>query len=117
MALNDLAWVRQERGDFEEAEALSREAIKADAKQHNYWDTLGTVLMHRGKLDEAEEALRKAASLYAQDPTVQVHLVDLFVKRGERRKAVDLANALLGSANLKADDREKMRQLVRSGPE
>jgi predicted Zn-dependent protease len=112
--LNDLAWVLQERGDVAEAEALVREALKADEKQYNFWDTLGVILTRLGKYDEAEAALKKAVSLFADDSGMQVHLAELYEKKGDVRRAAMLAEDLLErAARLAPDDREALRQMVK----
>lgn len=112
--LNDLAWVLRARGALEEAETLVREALKADEKQYNFWDTLGVILTARGKFDEAEAALKKAVSLFADDFGVQVHLAELYEKKGDVRRAATLAEDLLErAARLAPDDRETLRQMVK----
>jgi predicted Zn-dependent protease len=113
-ALNDLAWVLQERGSLDEAETLVREAIKGNDLTHSMWDTLGVILMKRGVLAEAESALKKSVSLYSDDLGVQVHLAELYEKKGDMKLAVSLAETLLArGSELSLSDREKMRKLVR----
>ncbi len=113
-SLNDLAWALQERGLLEEAEALAREALRANEKSAVYWDTLGVVLMKRGKLAEAEAALKQSVALFADDLSVQTHLVELFDKKGDARRAAQLAEDLLGrGSELSAADRETLRALTR----
>jgi tetratricopeptide (TPR) repeat protein len=112
--LNDLAWVLQERGDYEEAESLVREALKADEKQYNFWDTLGVVLTRLGQFDEAEESLKKAVSLFADDSGLQVHLAELYEKKGDLRRAATMAEDLLERAvRITPHDREKLQQMVK----
>jgi predicted Zn-dependent protease len=112
--LNDLAWVLQERGALQEAETLIREAVKADPAPYNFWDTLGVILLKLNKLDEAEESLKKAVSLFSEDSVVQVHLAELYEKKGEGRRAAALAEDLLGRApGLPPEDRETLRRMVR----
>jgi tetratricopeptide (TPR) repeat protein len=112
--LNDLAWLLQERGALTDAESLVREALTADPKQYNYWDTLGVILTRQGKLPEAEDALQKAVALFADDPVIQVHLAELYDKKGEGRRATTLAEDLLGrAAGLTQEDRETLRLIMR----
>ena len=112
--LNDLAWVLQERGQFAEAELLAREAVKGDEKAPNFWDTLGVILMKQGKVDEAEAALRKSLELFGESLEVRTHLVELLDKKGDRAKAVKLAEELLlREAELAASDREILRKIAR----
>lgn len=113
-SLNDLAWVLQERGSLDEAETLTREALRADEKSAAYWDTLGVVLMKRGKLAEAEAALKKAVGLSADDLSTQTHLAELYDKKGDARQAAQLAEDLLGrGSELSNADRDTLRELVR----
>jgi tetratricopeptide (TPR) repeat protein len=113
-ALNDLAWVLQERGSLEEAETLVREAIKGNDKFPAMWDTLGVILMKRGLLDEAETAIKKSVAIYAEDLGVQTHLAELYAKKGDLKRAAELAEGLLArGSELKLSDREKLRKLVR----
>jgi predicted Zn-dependent protease len=41
-----------------------------------------------GKLDEAEDNLKKALERTAKDPTVHDHLGDVYIKRGKVKEAV-----------------------------
>jgi len=112
--LNDLAWVLRERGSLDESEALAREALRANDKLAAAWDTLGVVLTERGKLDEAEAALKKSVALFADDLSVQTHLVEFYIKKGDTRRATQLAEDLLGrGSELSPGDREKLRELTR----
>lgn len=112
--LNDLAWVLQERGQFAEAESLAQEAVKGDEKSPNFRDTLGVILMKQGKLDEAEAALRKSLELFGESLEVQTHLVELLDKKGDRTKAVKLAEELLlREAELATPDRDTLRRIAR----
>jgi Flp pilus assembly protein TadD len=43
--------------------------------------------MKSGRLDIADEALRKALGLFADDPVVHLHMVELHLLRGERDAA------------------------------
>lgn len=115
-ALNDLAWVLQERGSLEEAEGVVRESLKANEKSAAAWDTLGMILMKRGKFDEAESAFKTSVSLFADDLGVQTHLALLYAKKGDVAKAAELAEDLLGrGSELSPADREQLRDLTRRG--
>jgi len=65
-ALNDLAWVVQQRGAYQEAEAYVRLALQRNPRMIQAWDTLGVVLRGMGHLSEAEEAFDRAGLLEAE---------------------------------------------------
>lgn len=112
--LNDLAWVLQEKGQLDEAEAMVREALKANGKMAVAWDTLGMVLMKRGKFPEAVEAFQQALALVPDAPMVQFHLAVLCDKQGEARKALELIESLLARpAGLGVAEQEELRKLSR----
>ena len=97
-----------------EAETLAREALKASPKQYTFWDTLGLVLTKRGQFEEAETTLRQALALFAQDPSVQVHLAELYDRKGDSAKAKALAEDLLGRVGaLTPDDQKELRRMMR----
>jgi len=112
--LNDLAWTLRMRGNLEEAEALAREAVAASDREFNYRDTLGVILMARGKWAEAEEVLKKALELAPDVAIVQLHLAELYAAKGDATKAAEMASALMGRlSHLSSDDQEKVRKLSR----
>ncbi len=113
-ALNDLAWVLQERGALDEAEKTVREALAKYDKAPPYWDTLGVILMKRGALGDAEAALKQSVALFPDDLSVQTHLAQLYAKKGDAKRAAELAEDLLGrGSELSLADRERLRELVR----
>jgi tetratricopeptide (TPR) repeat protein len=112
--LNDLAWVLQERGSLEDAEALAREAVGTDARNPNFQDTLGVILMARGDLKGAEVALRKALELAPEAMVVQLHLAELYGKKGELDKAAALADQLMARiSSLPPAEQEQLRKIAR----
>ena len=113
-ALNDLAWVLQERGMLDEAEALTREALKTNEKSAAFWDTLGVVLTKRGNYAEAEQSLKKAIGLFPDELGLQIHLAELYARKGDGRRAAELAEDLLArGSELGAEERDKLRAMVR----
>jgi predicted Zn-dependent protease len=109
-----LAWVLQVRGSLDEAEALAREAVGMGSKNANFQDTLGVVLTAKGDVKGAEAAFRKALELVPDAAVVQLHLVELYVKKGETKKAAELAEQLMGRmSSLSPDDQERLRKLAR----
>lgn len=110
--MNDLAWVLQEKGQLDEAEGAVRAALKANEKMGVAWDTLGMIMMKRGKWAEAGEGFQKALSLSPESPIVQYHMALLYDKKGEFRKAAELADNLLARpAGLSQKEQEELRQI------
>jgi len=60
LALNNLAWLLQERGALEEALPYARQAIELAPENPKAWDTLARVLRKLGREKEATEAEEKA---------------------------------------------------------
>jgi Tfp pilus assembly protein PilF len=100
-ALNDLAWLLGEKGQYAEAEKLAREALTKDEKSPPAWDTLGVILMKTGRAKEAEEAFERSLALSQRDPSVFLHMAELQVAKGNAKRARQLVNMLY----------EKIRQL------
>ena len=114
MVMNDLAWTLQEKGELDEAEALVRAALKANEKVGTVWDTLGMILLKRGRLPEAGEAIQKALSLSPDNPAVQLHLAQWYEKKGDVKKSSELAGNLLAHPiGLSQADQELLRRMSR----
>jgi len=110
--LNDLAWVLQKQGAFAEAEKLAREAAQIDADAHQSWDTLGVILMGAGRLDEAEKALERSLTLYQDDLSVFLHMAELQSRRGNRKRALDIVQALSGKqGQLSPQDQKRLMEV------
>ena len=78
-----------EVGRYEDAEAAARRFATADARGRELANTLGDVLVLRGKLEEAETAYRRAMSEKATDSLMaRVNLAVLRFDRGERDEAM-----------------------------
>ena len=88
-ALNDLAWLLSQDGNYAEAEGLAREAVQLRPKMHHAWDTLGEILLRQGKLEEAEEALQKALSL-SSDVGTLLHMAQLQAAKGNKKHAREI---------------------------
>jgi tetratricopeptide (TPR) repeat protein len=93
-AFNDLAWVVLERGQTDKAEKFARAALKMAPRMYQAWDTLGMALLRSGRLDEANDAIEKAVSLSADDPSVILHLAELRALQNDAVRARELVNAL-----------------------
>ena len=116
---NDSDWVEAQRllvsalaktGKYEEAETTARRATAARGGEA-LWNTLGEVLIARGKRAAAESAFVRAVAAKTSDSlTATVNLAVLHYDRGERDRAmkefdrfIDIYNAA-GGANLTSDE-------------
>ena len=87
-ALNDLAEVLRRIRRLDEAEMYAREAVAKWPGLYIAWETLGSILMEESKnLDEAEQAVEKALSLYADDLRVKITLARIQLKKGDIERA------------------------------
>jgi tetratricopeptide (TPR) repeat protein len=94
--LNYLGYMWAEGGvNLDRAADMLNRAVKQEPKNGAYVDSLGWVYYQQGKLDLAEKYLTDAARLLPRDATVQEHLGDVFAKRGDVHRALDLYRAAL----------------------
>ena len=102
-ALEGLARVHLNRGDFDQADDLARNALELLQGRDDYLHevspsqlVLGRALMERGRLDEAEECFRAADAAAEQMASIShrteawVALGDLAKRRGDDREAARL---------------------------
>ena len=94
--LNYLGYMWAEGGvNLDRAADMLSRAVKQEPKNGAYIDSLGWVYYQQGKLDLAEKYLTDAAHLLPRDATVQQHLGDVFAKRGDTHRALDIYRAAL----------------------
>jgi tetratricopeptide (TPR) repeat protein len=102
-ALEGLARVHLNRGEYDQADALARNALELLQGREDYLHevcpsqlVLGRALLERGRLDEAEEAFRAADAAAEQLASIShrteawVALGDLAARRGDDRGAARL---------------------------
>jgi len=95
--LNYLGYMWAESGvNLERAQEMLTRAVAAQPRNGAYIDSLGWVYYRQGKLDLAEKYLSDAAKLLPRDATVHEHLGDVFAKRGDAGKALNLYKQALG---------------------
>lgn len=108
MALNNLAWVYQQKHD-PRALALARKAYLL-APTGQTADTLGWILAGDGQAETALTLLRQAASRLPGDPSVAYHLAVALKDTGKPAQAATLLAAVL-KTDVKFDEREQARRL------
>ncbi len=88
MALNYLGYMLADKGvKLPEALKLIRQAVSLEPMNGAYLDSLGWVYFKMGQYDLAEDNLRQAVARDQTDPTVHMHLGDLYEKTGRIRLA------------------------------
>ena len=120
-SLNYLGYMYAESGtNLERAQDMLTRAVRQDPRNGAYVDSLGWVYFRQGKLDLAEKYLTDATHLLPHDATVREHLGDVFAKRGEYHKALDLYRTALtlepeskGEAKLRSKIAEVEKQSQR----
>lgn len=86
--LNYLGYMWADKGvNLERSRELLEKAVSLEPRNGAFLDSLGWVYYRLGKYDLAEKYLLDAVERVPNDATVQEHLGDLFVKRGEIEKA------------------------------
>ena len=87
-ALNYLGYLyANENRDLDKAEKLIREALKIEPDNGAYVDSLGWWYFRKGRVDEALKEIERA-SLLLEDPVIFDHLGDLYLRTGEKDKAM-----------------------------
>jgi tetratricopeptide (TPR) repeat protein len=112
-ALNDLAEVLRRNRKLEEAETFARQAVQKNAELYVAWETLGSILMERGSLDEAEKAIDKSLALYGDDPRVKLTMARLQVRKGNLMRAREiLLQVRKSQSELPAFDQQELARLT-----
>ncbi len=88
MTLNYLGYMWADRGiKLPEALKMIRKAVDTEPMNGAYLDSLGWVYFKMGEYELAEDNLRQAVNRDQTDPTVHMHLGDLYEKTGRIRLA------------------------------
>jgi tetratricopeptide (TPR) repeat protein len=107
--LNYLGYMWAESGiNLDRAAEMLNRAVHQEPRNGAYVDSLGWVYFRQGKLDLAEKYLTDATRLLPRDATVHEHLGDVFAKRGDYHRALDLYRAAL-TLQPEAKDEAKLR--------
>jgi tetratricopeptide (TPR) repeat protein len=89
LALNYLGYILADRGErLDESVSLLLRALKIEPENGSYLDSLGWAYYKGGKLDLAEEHLKRAAELMTINSVIQDHYGDLLFKMGRVDDAI-----------------------------
>jgi len=114
-ALNYLGYMFADKGvNLEEARDLIRKAVDEEPNSGAYLDSLGWVYFKLGDLDRAEKHLTEAARLEPFDATVQEHLGELHLARGNRPAAEAAFRRALASRPEEAGQKERIEARLAS---
>ncbi len=110
IALNDLAWCYGQLHD-PRAELLAERAYQLAPTAPDVDDTLGWILVHEGKTEQALPLLAQAVKLNANDPELQYHYAYVLAQQGKRAEAHEILSKLLaGKGNF--DSRRDAERLL-----
>jgi len=111
-SLNYLGYMWADRGvNLERAEQMLIEAVGQEPHNGAFIDSLGWVYYRLGKHDLAMKQLAEAAKLLPQDPTVRLHLGEVYLALGREREALDEFQVAL-SNEPSEDDAATLRDRV-----
>ncbi len=87
-ARNNLAYLLATTGgNLSEAEQLALEAVKRDAKNHNFSDTLGYVYFKKKNYDAAIQVFNRISTASPENTTYRLHLAQSYLEKGDMAKA------------------------------
>ena len=116
-ALNNLAWLYQQKGDLVEARELAERATAASPRVPQIDDTLGWILLAQGDAQKALTYLSAASLSAPGNPDIQYHLAVALHRVGRQADAQATLENLLGSGasfSDKAEAEKLLQELKRS---
>ena len=108
IALNNLAWVYQAKGDPRARGLAQRAHLLAPSGETS--DTLGWIMTKEGAASDALPLLKEAAQRRPNDRTVRFHLASALNAAGKTEEAAQTLDAILDDA-ADFDDRGAARSL------
>ena len=113
-ALNYLGYMLAERGErLDESVEYLKKALAIEPDNGSFLDSLGWAYFKAGKLDLAEENLRRAAEQLRDNSVIQEHYGQLLFRIGRFEEAISSWNRALagdGSSIDRADIDQKIRE-------
>ena len=95
-ALNNLAWLYNERGDTRGLETAAR-AVELAPGSAAVVDTYGWILLQQERIDEGLEQLQRAMELNPEDPDIRYHVATALAQTGDADQARSMLETLLAS--------------------
>lgn len=95
-ALNNLAWMYNERGDARGLELAAR-AVELAPESAAIIDTYGWILLAQGRNEEGLTELRRAMALNPDDPDIRYHVATALARTGDAAEAKSMLESLLES--------------------
>ncbi len=116
-ALNNLAWLYQQKGDLAKARGMAEQAVAAAPRAPLIVDTLGWILLAQGETDKALTYLSAASRSAPKNADIQYHLAVAVNRLGRTADAQAMLEALLGSGTNFSDraEAEKLLQQLKRG--
>jgi len=116
-ALNNLAWLYQQKGDLAKARGLAERAMAASPRVPQIDDTLGWILLAQGEADKALTYLSAASLSAPGNPDIQYHLAVALHRLGRQADAQTTLENLLGTGAAFSDkpEAEKLLQELKRG--
>jgi cellulose synthase operon protein C len=102
-ALNNLAWLYQQKGDLNKARQLAERAVAAAPNAAQIEDTLGWILLKQGDTNKAVTYLTAANVTAPADPAIAYHLAVAFHQAGRAADAQTMLEKILSSGASFAD--------------
>jgi putative PEP-CTERM system TPR-repeat lipoprotein len=115
-ALNNLAYLYADNyRDLDEALQLAVRAFRQKPAEPGIMDTLGYVLVRKGRFGDALPYLEKSAALLPREPAVQLHLAQAYQGLGKRELAEAAAQKVIdsGDPSLAQSAKVLLQQLTR----
>jgi len=109
---NNFAWALLQVGDHAKAQHFAELAVKARPHDPLIMDTLGNVMLARGRASEAVQILLQASAKAPDNPEIRYHLAEALVAVGDVGRARKELQALL-SAQRPFARAEEARGLLR----
>lgn len=95
MALNNLAWIYQQKGDKRAQEYAQRAFEQAPTPEVT--DTLAWILAQQGESQKALPLLQSAAAARPENSSIRYHLAVVLKDTGHQTEATDILRTLLAS--------------------
>jgi len=112
LALNNLAWLYQQKEDLAKARGLAEQAVAAAPRAAEANDTLGWILLAQGEPERALSYLSAASVSAPRNPDIQYHLAVALNRAGRTADAQAMLETLLGSG-VTFSDRTEAEKLLR----